>query len=115
MLFDLSFASWYNRWNESILLHTFEHGSCPELNVMREQLIYREVVIKKLRRIFELISDHSSYHIVVRNHRTGKTTVVRQYARDVGKVVIYVVDVLPVELGLESGRVNSSKTSQEFF
>ncbi|CAI2186984.1 17541_t:CDS:2, partial [Funneliformis geosporum] len=95
VLFDLSFASWYNRQNESILLHAFEHGSCPEPDVMEEQLIHREVVIEKLRRIFKPISDHSSYHIVIGNHGTGKTTVVRQCARDVGKGVIY-VDVPPV-------------------
>ncbi|CAG8789194.1 13248_t:CDS:2, partial [Dentiscutata erythropus] len=95
VLFDLSFANWYNRRNERIILHAFEHGSCPEPDVMQKQLIYREVVIKKLRRILEPISDHSSYHVVVGNHGTGKTTVVRQCARDVGKGVIY-VDVPPV-------------------
>ncbi|CAG8577861.1 3189_t:CDS:2, partial [Funneliformis caledonium] len=95
VIFDLSFAKWYNRQNESVLLHAFEHGSCPKPDVMQEQLIYREVVIKKLRRILEPIPDHSSYHVVVGNHGTGKTTVVRQCARDVGKGVIY-VDVPPV-------------------
>ncbi|RIB17163.1 P-loop containing nucleoside triphosphate hydrolase protein [Gigaspora rosea] len=95
VLFDLSFANWYNRRNERIILHAFEHGSCPEPDVIQKQLIYREVVIKKLRRILEPISDHSSYHVVVGNHGTGKTTVVRQCARDVGKGVIY-VDVPPV-------------------
>ncbi|CAG8650389.1 9555_t:CDS:2, partial [Dentiscutata heterogama] len=53
-----------------------------------------------MRRLFFMplnmpISDHSSYHVVVGNHGTGKTTVVRQCARDVGKGVIY-VDVPPV-------------------
>ncbi|CAG8683023.1 4102_t:CDS:2, partial [Racocetra fulgida] len=78
-----------------IVIHAFEHGSCPELDVMQKQLIYREGVIKKLRRVLEPISDHSSYHVVVGNHGTGKTTVVRQCARDVGKGVIY-VDVPPI-------------------
>ncbi|RIA98243.1 P-loop containing nucleoside triphosphate hydrolase protein [Glomus cerebriforme] len=66
-----------------------------EPDVMQKQLIYRKVVIKKLRQIFEPIPDHSSYHIVIGNHGTGKTTVVQQCARDVGKGVIY-VDVPPV-------------------
>src|SRR5688572_22146408 len=62
---------------------------------MPAQLIYREVAIKKMNRILEPIPDHSSYHVVVGNHGTGKTTVVRQCARDVGKGVIY-IDVPPV-------------------
>lgn len=41
------------------------------------------------------ISGHSSYHVIVGNHGTGKTTVVRQCAKNVGKGVIY-VDVPPV-------------------
>ncbi|CAG8633024.1 4986_t:CDS:2, partial [Paraglomus brasilianum] len=94
VLFDLSFASWYNHRNERILLHAFEHGSCPEPDVKQKQLIDREVVIKKLRQILKPISD-DTYHVIVGNHGTGKTTVVRQCARDVGKGVIY-VDVPPV-------------------
>ncbi|CAI2186264.1 11898_t:CDS:2 [Funneliformis geosporum] len=92
---DLSFAHWYNRRNERILFNAFEHGSCPEPDVPREMMIYREDVIKKLRRIFEPKSTHSSYHVVVGNHGTGKTTMVRECAKEVGKGVIY-VDVPPV-------------------
>ncbi|CAG8748652.1 14365_t:CDS:2, partial [Gigaspora rosea] len=95
VLFDLNFANWYNRRNERTILNAFEYGSCPEPDVMQKQLIYREIVIKQLRRFLEPISDHSSYHVVVGNHGTGKTTVVRQCAREVGKGVIY-VDVPPV-------------------
>jgi len=59
-------------------------------------LINREVVIKKLRQILKPISDDTNtYHVIVGNHGTGKTTVVRLCARDVGKGVIY-VDVPPV-------------------
>ena len=73
----------------------FEHGSCPEPDVMQKQLIYREDVIKELKRILKPISDYSYYHVIFGNHGTGKTTVVRQCAREVGKGVIY-VDVPPV-------------------
>ncbi|RIB16024.1 hypothetical protein C2G38_2038914 [Gigaspora rosea] len=52
---------------------------------MQEELIYHEAVIKKLRQILEPISVHGSYHVIVGNHGTGKTTVVRQCAREVGK------------------------------
>jgi ABC-type polar amino acid transport system ATPase subunit len=48
-----------------------------------------------VRQILKPTSDHSSYHVIVGNHGTGKTTVVRQCARNVGKGVIY-VDVPPV-------------------
>jgi len=94
VLFDLSFASLYNERN---LLHAFEHGSCPEPEAMQNQLIYREAVIKKLRRILEPIPGRDSYlyHTIVGNTGTGMTTVVRQCAKDVGKGVIY-VDVPPV-------------------
>ncbi|RHZ82895.1 hypothetical protein Glove_103g267 [Diversispora epigaea] len=95
ILFDLSFAYFYNSRNERILLHAFENGFCPEPDVPGEQLIYREDVIKELKRILEPVPDHSSYHIVVGNHGTGKTTVVRQSAKDVRKGVIY-IDVPPV-------------------
>ncbi|CAG8821044.1 2413_t:CDS:2, partial [Dentiscutata erythropus] len=30
ILFDFSLANWNNRRNERIILHAFEHGSCPE-------------------------------------------------------------------------------------
>ncbi|CAG8516518.1 5391_t:CDS:2 [Gigaspora rosea] len=85
VLFDLNFANWYNRRNERIIINAFEHGSCPEPDVMQEELIYHEAVIKKLRQILEPISVHGSYHVIVGNHGTGKTTVVRQCAREVGK------------------------------
>ncbi len=62
---------------------------------MRERLINREEIAKKLSKILLLISDHSSYHVVVGNQGTGKTTVVRQCAKNVGKGVIY-VDVPPI-------------------
>ena len=87
VLFDLSFASLYNERN---FLHAFEHGSCPEPEAMQNQLIYHEAVIKKLRRILKPIPGHDSYlyHAIVGNTGTGMTTVVQQYAKDVGKEVI---------------------------
>ncbi|RHZ80064.1 hypothetical protein Glove_139g39 [Diversispora epigaea] len=92
---EFGFSRWYNYRNESILLRSFEHGFCPESDVMRERLIYRKAVIKKLKRIFESSPEHSTYHIVIGKHGTGKTTMVRQSAREVGKGVIY-IDVSPV-------------------
>ena len=81
------FASLYNERN---LFHAFEHGSCPEPEAMQNQLIYHEAVIKKLRRILKPIPGHDSYlyHAIVGNTGTGMTTVVQQYAKDVGKEVI---------------------------
>src|SRR2546430_11660461 len=72
VLFDFGFASWYNHQNEKNLIHAFEHGSCPEPDVKRDRLIYREEVIKRLRRILEPISDHSSYHVVVGTTELGR-------------------------------------------
>ncbi|CAI2191628.1 7917_t:CDS:2, partial [Funneliformis geosporum] len=40
-------------------------------------------------------SDYGTYHVVVGNHRIGKTTIVQKCAKKVGKGVIY-VDVPPV-------------------
>jgi AAA+ ATPase superfamily predicted ATPase len=62
---------------------------------MQNQLIYRDVITKKLKRIFEPTIEHSSYHTIIRNYGTGKTTVIRQCAKNIGKEVIY-VDVPPV-------------------
>ncbi|CAI2168511.1 4464_t:CDS:2 [Funneliformis geosporum] len=89
-LLDFSVASWYNRWNDRMILHAFEHDSCLEPDITQEEMIYCEDVIKKLRRIIKPAPNHNSYHIIVRNHRTGKTTVVRQSAREVEIGVIYV-------------------------
>ncbi|KAF0451241.1 P-loop containing nucleoside triphosphate hydrolase protein [Gigaspora margarita] len=95
VLFDLSFANWYNHQNERIFLNAFEHGSCSEPDITQKELIYCEVVIKQLRRILEPISGHCSYHIIVGSYRSSKTTVIQQCARDVGKEVIY-VDISPI-------------------
>src|SRR5438094_964182 len=95
LLSDMSFAKWYNYQNKRAIFNVFENGSCPKPNVMQGKLIYREVVIKELREILRLIPDHSSYHIIVGNYGTGKTTAVRQCANDVRKGVIY-VDISPV-------------------
>ena len=113
---DLSFAYWCKRMNEDALLHAFEYGSCPEPDVKKEHLIYREAIVENLVSIFKPDPEQSSYHLVIGEHGTGKTTAVRQSARlrgsshrtgnitvirqnpripDVRKGVIY-VDVLPV-------------------
>ncbi|GBC10470.1 hypothetical protein RclHR1_09650012 [Rhizophagus clarus] len=93
--FDYSFASWYNYHNEKNLIRAFEYGSCPEPEVNQKWLIHRKEIIKKLKRVLKPTPDHSSYHVIVGNYGTGKTTVVRQCARDVRKGVIY-VDVPPI-------------------
>ncbi|GBB85982.1 hypothetical protein RclHR1_12410002 [Rhizophagus clarus] len=80
---------WYNDKNEKKLLNAFVHGSCLESEIPQEKMVNHEDVGKKLSKILLPNSDHSSYHVVVRNHRTGKTTVVRQYAKKIGKGLIY--------------------------
>ncbi|CAG8521753.1 14729_t:CDS:2 [Funneliformis caledonium] len=73
ILFDRTYTNWYNNQNERNLFYAFEHGFCPNLDVEEEELIDRKDVIKEIERILKPPSKHSSYHVVVGNHGTGRS------------------------------------------
>jgi len=91
-LADNGFAYWCNVQNEKRPFNAFECGSCPEPDGEEKELLHREGVTRKLKRILKPWHNHSSYHLVVGNPGTGKTTAVRQCAQDpaVRKGVVYV-------------------------
>jgi hypothetical protein len=80
-------SSYY--YNERSLFNAIKHGSCPPIK-NEEALISRNAVKTDLKTMFKPPSNYRFYHAIVGEHGTGKTTVVKQAAREVGKGVIYV-------------------------
>ncbi|CAF0962928.1 unnamed protein product [Rotaria sordida] len=78
--------------NDYEIKRTFRNGSCPTYKFREEQLLERKELLDTLLSIVKPVTNKlvSSYYIVVGDHGTGKTTLIRQAARQVGRGVIYV-------------------------
>ncbi|CAF0977347.1 unnamed protein product [Rotaria sp. Silwood1] len=78
--------------NDHEIKRTFRNGSCPNFKFKEEQLLERKEILDELSRIIKPVANKlvSSYYIVVGDHGTGKTTLIRQAARQAGRGVIYV-------------------------
>ncbi|CAF0805144.1 unnamed protein product [Adineta steineri] len=78
--------------NDYEIKHTFRNGSCPNFKFKEEQLLERKSLLDTLTSIVTPVADKlvSSYYIVLGEHGVGKSTLIRQAARNVGRGVIYV-------------------------
>ncbi|CAF1266341.1 unnamed protein product [Adineta steineri] len=78
--------------NDFEIKYTFRFGSCPNFKFPEDQLLERKELLDTLTSIVTPVPDKlvSSYYIVVGDHGTGKTTLIRQAARKAGGGVIYV-------------------------
>ncbi|CAF0775772.1 unnamed protein product [Rotaria sordida] len=78
--------------NDYEIKSTFRHGSCPNFKFKEEQLLERKSLLNSLITILTPVADKlvSSYYIVLGEHGVGKSTLIRQAAREVGRGVIYV-------------------------
>ncbi|CAJ0746182.1 8876_t:CDS:2 [Entrophospora sp. SA101] len=87
---DLLYA-WYRNWhNERLITNTIEKGTRPETDVSDDEFVPRPLVVERLKRIFQPYKNQSFYHMVCGEHGTGKTTLTRISAKEVGQGVIYV-------------------------
>ncbi|CAG8767382.1 11895_t:CDS:2, partial [Ambispora leptoticha] len=87
---DLLYAWWVNQSNERRINKTMEKGTRPQLAVLEDEYVPRPEVIERLKEIFQPNKNHSYYHAVCGEHGTGKTTLTRVVANEVGKGVIYI-------------------------
>ncbi|CAF1416092.1 unnamed protein product [Adineta ricciae] len=78
--------------NDYEIKHTFSNGSCPNFKFKEEQLLERRTLLDQLIKIVTPVPDKlvSSYYIVLGEHGSGKSTLIRQAAREVGPGVVYV-------------------------
>ncbi|CAF0902159.1 unnamed protein product [Adineta ricciae] len=78
--------------NDYEIKHTFSNGSCPNFKFKEEQLLERRTLLDQLIKIVTPAPDKlvSSYYIVLGEHGVGKSTLIRQAAREVGPGVVYV-------------------------
>ncbi|CAG8590668.1 10094_t:CDS:2 [Diversispora eburnea] len=67
-----------------------ENGTRPVAKVKDGQFVSRPQISETLEKVFQPDEDHSYYHVVCGEHGTGKTTLTRREAKNIGKGVIYV-------------------------
>ncbi|RUS13807.1 hypothetical protein BC937DRAFT_94747 [Endogone sp. FLAS-F59071] len=70
--------------NEEAVLKAIEQETYPKSD---DNLIARKAIIDKVEKLFSKPYD---YHLIVGEHGTGKTTVIRQAADKVGKGIVYI-------------------------
>ena len=88
---DLLYAWLWSKYNDHCLYRTIKNGTLPVSYVPPQKLIFRTEV-KKLERLFnpEINEDRPYYHVICGKHGTGKTTIVKMAAKNVGTGVIYI-------------------------
>lgn len=105
ILTDFLVAFVMDRVSEYRVISALENGTKPVPKVMNEQFISRPRISETLKKVFQPDVDHSYYHVICGEHGTGKTTLARMEAKNVGRGVIY-VDVPPnfEDLGRSFGK-----------
>ncbi|RHZ46055.1 hypothetical protein Glove_637g7 [Diversispora epigaea] len=87
---DLIYAWYRNKCNELLLNETMENGTRPKVEVPIEEFVPRSLVVNSLKKIFTPNKYQSFYYIICGEYGTGKTTLVKTAAKEVGQGVIYV-------------------------
>ncbi|RIA81977.1 hypothetical protein C1645_836098 [Glomus cerebriforme] len=82
-----SMYCWYrNRYNERLLNETIEKGTRPNLEISRNELVPRPLIIERLKKILRPSKDQASYYVVCGEHGTGKITLTKIASREVREV-----------------------------
>ncbi|CUS12101.1 unnamed protein product [Tuber aestivum] len=89
---NVLYAYRINRTREIGLTSALDRGSVPDI-LSVEQLVDRKGITPAIRAILQPSCDYSFYDMIVGNHGTGKTTLVRQVGHQLPGVIY--VDVTP--------------------
>ncbi|RHZ53141.1 hypothetical protein Glove_450g35 [Diversispora epigaea] len=81
---DLLYTWLVSRSNERLVNETMEKGTRPESTVSEDEYIPRPGIVDLLERIFQPSKNHSYYHVVCGEHGTGKTSLSRIVASEIG-------------------------------
>ncbi|CAB4443491.1 unnamed protein product [Rhizophagus irregularis] len=90
ILTDILLAFAVIKFSEYRVNLALETGTRPNPKVLEDELIPRPQISETLKKVFQPDERHSYYHVICGEHGTGKTTLTRMEARNVGKGVIYV-------------------------
>ncbi|CAG8484986.1 1072_t:CDS:1 [Scutellospora calospora] len=93
ILTDFLFALVMNKVSEYRVNLTLENGTRPKSKVLEDEFVPRPQISETLRKVFQPNERQSYYYVICGEHGTGKTTLTRIEATNVGKGVIY-VDIL---------------------
>lgn len=85
---DAIFIWWTCHSNERNVNKAIEFGTRPKL--LEGEFILRPELENRLKKIFQLSKNFSSYHVICEEHGTGKTTLARKVVNDIGQGVIYI-------------------------
>jgi len=87
---DCIYYMWMISSNNRRVNKTIEKGTQPQDKVSEDKFIPRYEIMVQLRKIFQPDKDQSSYYVIYGEHGTGKTTLIKRVAREIGKGVIYI-------------------------
>ena len=87
---DVLFAWSLNKYNQYCLKNVVEKGTRPKIDISDDEFVSRPLIVDRLKKILQPHRDQSSYYVVSGEHGTGKTTLVRIAANEVGCGVIYI-------------------------
>ncbi|RHZ45681.1 hypothetical protein Glove_661g6 [Diversispora epigaea] len=90
ILADILIALVVDKVSEYRISSAIENGTRPVAKVKDGQFVSRPQISETLKKVFQSEEDHSYYHVICGERGTGKTTLTRMEAKNVGKGVIYV-------------------------
>ena len=88
-------SNWiYHKWeiklNNRRVDKTMERGTQLQEEVSCDMFLPRFDIMEELEKMFQLNEHHPSYHIIRGGHGTGKTTLIKSLANDIGKGIVYI-------------------------
>ncbi|RHZ73173.1 hypothetical protein Glove_232g157 [Diversispora epigaea] len=87
---DLLYLWWVSSSNKRHINETMEKGTRPISSVTENMYVSRPEITKRLTEIYKADNSHSSYHLICGERGTGKTTITKKAANEVGQGVIYI-------------------------
>ncbi|RHZ80759.1 hypothetical protein Glove_132g108 [Diversispora epigaea] len=87
---DLLYLWWVSNSNKRHITETMEKGTRPISAVTENMYVSRPEITKRLTEIYKADKGHSSYHLICGENGTGKTTITKKAANEVGQGVIYI-------------------------